>query len=220
MAHRPGPALRRAADRAGWLPGRAQLLDRLRARAGRRDRPDRRAAARRRGVVLPATTCWSPATRSRCAARLAATSSGRQARAARCCWSAGGSGIVPLMAMIRHRAAAAFDVPARLLYSVRSPDEAIYFDELEMRRAQAGRAGGVLHLHPQPAPGLARLRPAHRSPDARRGRRPLGPDLLAYVCGPTPLVRAWRTHWRGLGIRPERIRTERFGPTGTSGTPG
>ena len=100
---------------------------------------------------------------------------------------AGGSGIVPLMAMIRHCAAARASVPVRLLYSSRSPAEAIYHDELE-RRATGGSVGGVVHLHPQPARRLARLCEAHRSSDARRGQqtarpRPAGLRLWPNAAG-------------------------------------
>ena len=129
---------------------------------------------------------------------------------------AGGSGIVPLMAMIRHCAAARASVPVRLLYSSRSPAEAIYHDELE-RRAQADRLE-VLYTYTRSQPagwqGYARRIDRQMLDEVSR---PLGPGLLAYVCGPTPLVEGVANLLADLGIRPERIRTERFGPTGPTG---
>ena len=84
---------------------------------------------------------------------------------------AGGSGIVPLMAMIRHRAAAGSHVATRLLYSVRSPEEAIYYDELERRRAQGDGLEVFYTFTRSRTARLAGIRAAHRPPDARRGRR-------------------------------------------------
>ena len=98
-----GPARRRAAHRRGRLPGPAQLLDRLGARrlAGR---ADRRAARGRRGLAVPGRRAPRGRPAGAARARSAAASSGSRTGAARCCWSRGGSGVVPLMAMLRHRA--------------------------------------------------------------------------------------------------------------------
>jgi len=125
---------------------------------------------------------------------------------------AGGSGIVPLMAMLRHRAAAGSDVPARLVYSARTADDLIYRDELERLAA----AGDGFELVPtltrgQPPPGW----------HGRTGR--VDGDLLrdvvdahahAFVCGPTPFVEAVAGSLVELGVDPARVKTERFGPTG------
>ena len=81
---------------------------------------------------------------------------------------AGGSGVVPLMAMIRARAAAGSDVDTRLLYSSRSCDDVIYRDELD-RLAGDGLARRA-HADPLAAARLDRLRPPHRRRDAGRGR--------------------------------------------------
>src|SRR5829696_5003352 len=125
---------------------------------------------------------------------------------------AGGSGIVPLMAMLRHRAAAASDVPARLVYSARTADDLIYRDELERLAA----AGDGFELVPtltrgQPPPGW----------HGRTGRvdRDLLRDVVdahahAFVCGPTPFVEAVAGSLVELGVDPARVKTERFGPTG------
>ena len=127
---------------------------------------------------------------------------------------AGGSGVVPLMAMLRHRAATGSQVPARLLYSSRTIEDVIYRDELD-RLAAAGDGLTVAHA-------LTRAQPAGWSGYARRidavmleevGWRP-GERPLAYVCGPTRLVEAVAGHLVALGHDPSRVRTERFGPTG------
>ena len=127
---------------------------------------------------------------------------------------AGGSGVVPLMAMLRHRAATGSQVPARLLYSSRTQDDVIFREELE-RLAAAGDGLTVTHA-------LARAEPPGWTGYARRidavmleevGWRP-GERPLAYVCGPTRLVEAVAGQLVALGHDPARVRTERFGPTG------
>jgi ferredoxin-NADP reductase len=127
---------------------------------------------------------------------------------------AGGSGVVPLMAMLRHRAATGSRVPARLLYSSRSLDDVIFREELE-RLAAAGDGLAVTHA-------LTRAQPPGWAGYARRidavmleevGWRP-GERPLAYVCGPTRLVEAVAGQLVALGHDPARVRTERFGPTG------
>jgi ferredoxin-NADP reductase len=122
---------------------------------------------------------------------------------------AGGSGVVPFRAMLRHRAAADSDVPTRLLYSSRSLDEVIYRDELE-------RLGVDVRLT------LTREQPPGWTGYARR----IDPELLAevawppeerprvFVCGPTTFVEVAANALVALGHEPGRIRTERFGATG------
>jgi ferredoxin-NADP reductase len=118
----------------------------------------------------------------------------------------GGSGVVPLMSMLRHRAAAAPNVPARLLYSARSLDDVIYRDEL----------GGFDVVYT-----LTREQPAGWTGYARRVDDPMLREVadpnaegLAYVCGPTRFVEAVADGLVGVGYAPENVRTERFGPTG------
>jgi ferredoxin-NADP reductase len=127
---------------------------------------------------------------------------------------AGGSGVVPLMAMLRHRTATGSQVPARLLYSSRTIEDVIYREELD-RLAAAGDGLAVTHA-------LTRTQPPGWSGYARRidavmleevGWRP-GERPLAYVCGPTRLVEAVAGQLVALGHDPARVRTERFGPTG------
>jgi ferredoxin-NADP reductase len=124
----------------------------------------------------------------------------------------GGSGVVPLMAMIRERAATGSDVDMRLLLSSRGWDDVIYRDELERL---AGNGLTVTHT-------LTRAQPQGWTGYARRidgemlaevGPSP-GDRPHVYVCGPTPLVEAVATELVGLGHEPQRIKTERFGPTG------
>ena len=126
----------------------------------------------------------------------------------------GGSGVVPLRAMLRHHRAVGSTVPARLLYSARSLDDVIYRDEL-MRLD--GEASIDVHFT------LTREQPAGWDGYSRRIDRELLEDVawpaserpLAYVCGPTSFVEAAASGLVDLGHDPARIRTERFGPTGT-----
>src|ERR687888_1507304 len=127
---------------------------------------------------------------------------------------AGGSGVCPLMAMIRHRAARGSRVPTRLLYSSRSLEDVIYRVELDRL---AGRADGLEVFHT-----LTRRRPSGWKGYARRIDRDMlaevsfPPDQrpLCMVCGPTPLVEAVARTLVELGHPPDRVKTERFGPTG------
>jgi ferredoxin-NADP reductase len=128
---------------------------------------------------------------------------------------AGGSGIVPLMAMIRHRAAAGIAAPARLLYSSRTLDDVIYRTELD---ELAGAADGPAVWHT-----LTRAQPPGWNGYGRRVDAELVGEVawpaeagaVAFVCGPTAFVETGATALVGLGYPPDRIRTERFGPTGT-----
>lgn len=127
---------------------------------------------------------------------------------------AGGSGIVPLMAMLRHRAAWRSPVPVRLLYSSRSADDIVYRAELE-RLADGDPDLAVIHT-------LTRSQPPGWTGYRRRIDREMLEEVtwpaeerpLAFVCGPTPLVEAVATALVDLGHDPARVKTERFGPTG------
>jgi ferredoxin-NADP reductase len=126
----------------------------------------------------------------------------------------GGSGVVPLMAMLRHRAAVGSGVPTRLLYSSRSYEEIIYRGELE---DLAARDGSLEVIHT-----LTRTRPEGWSDYDRRIDTEMLAEVawlpdespLAFVCGPTPLVEAVGSALVGLGHGPTRVKTERFGATG------
>jgi ferredoxin-NADP reductase len=127
---------------------------------------------------------------------------------------AGGSGVVPLMAMLRHRAAVGARDPARLLYSARTDEQIIYREELEMLAQENGLTVSYTLTRGQPAGwnGYAR-----RIDDAmlKEVSAPLGPDAVAFICGPTALVEVAADGLERVGLRPDRIRTERFGPSGT-----
>jgi ferredoxin-NADP reductase len=124
---------------------------------------------------------------------------------------AGGSGIVPLRAMLRHRAAAGSLVPARLLYSARSPGDVIYRDEL------MEQPGGVEVT-------LALTRSWPEEFDGHRGRVdstvlagavwPPAMNPLVFICGPTGFVEAAAGALVELGHDPRRVKTERFGASG------
>jgi ferredoxin-NADP reductase len=130
----------------------------------------------------------------------------------------GGSGIVPLMAMLRHRAHAAESVrraiSARLLYSARSWRELIYRDELA-RLAKEDDSLRVVHT-------ITREPPPNWTGYARRIDRAMLAEVAwapsahphVYVCGGSPLVETAATALVALGYEPMSIRTERFGPTG------
>jgi ferredoxin-NADP reductase len=127
---------------------------------------------------------------------------------------AGGSGVVPLMAMLRHRAATHSAIPARLLYSVRTPEDAIYADELK-RLAAAHDGLEVIYTftRSQPPGWTGYARRIDRAM-LREVAAPPGNSVLVYVCGPTLLVEAVAQALVEIGIPPTRVLTERFGPTG------
>jgi ferredoxin-NADP reductase len=126
---------------------------------------------------------------------------------------AGGSGVVPFRAMLRHRIAGARETQARLLYSARSLEEVVYREELG-RLAADDRLGVHITL-------------TRKSPEGWHGyHRRVDRELLdevawpptqrprVYVCGPTPFVETVAEALVQAGHDPGQIRTERFGPTG------
>jgi ferredoxin-NADP reductase len=127
----------------------------------------------------------------------------------------GGSGVVPLMAMIRTRIARGSGTPMRLIYSTRGPDTLLYRQELHRlsdqdpalrvdlvytRRAPAGWEGKVGRLDAAQLAALA-WPPADRP--------------ASFVCGPTSFVEAVANLLIDQGHDPQRIKTERFGPSGS-----
>jgi ferredoxin-NADP reductase len=127
---------------------------------------------------------------------------------------AGGSGIVPLMAMIRSRASVGSTAPFRLLYSVRDPGSVLYRDELQALPHQE-RPVTVAYAYTRTVP-----RGWSRAPgriDAALIADKIWPSNLVptcYVCGPTSFVEATSDLLIAAGNDPNRIKTERFGPTG------
>jgi ferredoxin-NADP reductase len=127
---------------------------------------------------------------------------------------AGGSGVVPLMAMVRERGRTHSTVPFSLLYSVRSPDDVFYAGELSRRsREDAGLAVSMLYTRSAPE-GAARPVGRIRPDDLASGGWPAGSGARAYVCGPTAFVETVAGLLVDLGYGTSNIRTERFGPTG------
>ena len=127
---------------------------------------------------------------------------------------AGGSGVVPLMAMLRHRAAAGVKDPARLLYSARTYEQIIYGEELEILAKRNGLTVAYTLTRSQPGGWKGYTR---RVDDAmlKEVSEPLGRDALAYICGPTALVEVAADGLERVGLPADRIRTERFGPSGS-----
>jgi ferredoxin-NADP reductase len=128
---------------------------------------------------------------------------------------AGGSGVVPLLSMIRHRVRAGGAQPMRLLYSARSLGDVVARDELVDLAARDPGFALICTLtrdHPPGWNGYARrvdrelLAEALWAPAAQ---------ALTYVCGPTRFVESVASALVDLGYQADRIRTERFGPTGT-----
>jgi ferredoxin-NADP reductase len=128
---------------------------------------------------------------------------------------AGGSGVVPLMAMVRHRAAIRSPVPTRLLYSSRTLADVIYRDELGSLGARMDGFEVAYTLTREQPPGWTGYARRVDAEMLRELSAPLGAGALAYVCGPTALVEAVAGSLVATGFAPADVRTERFGPTGT-----
>ena len=127
---------------------------------------------------------------------------------------AGGSGVVPLMAMIRERAAVASRAPFKLIYSVRDPAALLYAGELE-RREQAGDGLEVTYVYTRTAP------PGSSQPTGRINATTLASagwppeeSPAVFVCGPTGFVEAVADLLVRAGHGAAAIKTERFGPSG------
>lgn len=126
----------------------------------------------------------------------------------------GGSGVAPLMAMLRARSAASSLEPVRLLYSARSDDDIIFRDRLE---SLAKADGGIDVVYT-----LTRRQPSGWEGWSRRVDRAMLEEVawpsssapVCYVCGPTSFVETVASALVDLGHSPARVRTERFGPTG------
>jgi ferredoxin-NADP reductase len=125
----------------------------------------------------------------------------------------GGSGLVPLMSMLRHRQARSSDVETAVLVSVRSPEDRLYAHELEGMRGLAGLSLDWTYTRRAPAgwDGFARRVDAEMLSN-------VGPASVerprSFVCGPTPFVETVTTLLVQAGHDPRLIHAERFGPTG------
>jgi ferredoxin-NADP reductase len=126
----------------------------------------------------------------------------------------GGSGVVPLMAMIRARASAAAAVPMRLLLSSRTYDEIIYREELDELAAR-GDGFDLVHTLTRGAPQGWAGRTGRVDPTMlAEVAWPASAGARAFVCGPTSFVEVVASSLVGLGHARDTIRTERFGATG------
>jgi ferredoxin-NADP reductase len=124
----------------------------------------------------------------------------------------GGSGIVPLMSMLRYHAELGSLAPMRLVYSARTEQDLLYREELSRMTSDEQR-DVVITL----------TREASSTWSGRRGRMdrallselvdPVIADLLCFVCGPTPFVESVADTVVSLGVTPQNVKTERFGPT-------
>jgi ferredoxin-NADP reductase len=114
----------------------------------------------------------------------------------------GGSGVVPLMCMLRHRRRALPEVPVRLLYSVRSPDDVFY-------RSELGEETTLTYTRRMPEAWMG----ATGRISAELVAQLAWPDGRAYVCGPNGFVETATDLLMQSGYEPARIRTERFGPS-------
>jgi len=127
---------------------------------------------------------------------------------------AGGSGLVPLMAMIRSRASSGNTAPFRLLYSVREPAAVLYRDELQALPDQ-DKSVILIYAYTRTTPENWSRPPgridAHMIANATWSAK-LAPTC--YVCGPTPFVERITELLSAAGNDPDKIKTERFGSTG------
>jgi ferredoxin-NADP reductase len=127
---------------------------------------------------------------------------------------AGGSGVVPLMSMLRHRQSVGANNAAALLYSSRSFEDIIYYEELE-KLGKANNGAQIFHT-------LTRSQPVEWKGYARRIDEemlkevagPLGGAVQVYICGPTLMVESAANGLVSIGVQSNQIRTERFGSTG------
>ena len=125
---------------------------------------------------------------------------------------AGGSGVVPLMSMLRHHAGLRSEVPVRLLYSSRTLGDVIYRDELVR----------LSHVPVEVIHTLTREQPAGWNGYSRRVDAellaevawPLADRPAAFICGPSGFVETVAQALAELGYEAARLKTERFGPTG------
>jgi ferredoxin-NADP reductase len=124
---------------------------------------------------------------------------------------AGGSGVVPMRAMLRHRRRSGSNVPTRLLYSSRTLDDVIYRDELA--EPDPGLEV-VLTLTREQPPGWTGRTGRVNTELLREVAWPASESPLVFVCGPTSFVEAVASGLVELGYDPARVKTERFGATG------
>jgi ferredoxin-NADP reductase len=126
---------------------------------------------------------------------------------------AGGSGLVPIMSMLRHRAACGSDAEAHVLVSARSPEDALYRDELERLEPREGLRVAWTYTRTPPLGWAGWRRRVDASMLAELGPPPAARPR-SFVCGPTPFVETVAGLLVDAGHDPRSIHAERFGPTG------
>ena len=126
---------------------------------------------------------------------------------------AGGSGVVPLMAMLRERAASETKPPAVLLSSSRTFEDVIYREELDALATSDAGLKLIQTLTRAQPPGWTGYDRRIDGPMLREAMAAAGQQPLVYICGPTLLVEAAANGLVDLGVPPAQVRTERFGPT-------
>ncbi len=124
---------------------------------------------------------------------------------------AGGSGLAPLMSMLRHRAARNAAVQVHALISARSPEELLYREELDTLTPRRALRIERTYTRIAPADWTGWVR---RVDEAMLSDVSPGPDARCFVCGPTPFVEAVNELLVATGHDPQRVHSERFGPTG------
>ena len=127
---------------------------------------------------------------------------------------AGGSGIVPLMAMLRHNVATGNRAPMRLVYSARSLDDVFYRAELDVAAADHSAAVFITLTRDSPPKWTGRTGRVDGELLGEVGWAPSSTGPRCYVCGPTPFVEAVAGALVAIGHPPTAVKTERFGPSG------
>ncbi|MGH8948323.1 MAG: ferredoxin reductase [Acidimicrobiia bacterium] len=126
---------------------------------------------------------------------------------------AGGSGVVPFRAMLRHRVAQDINVPTRLLYSSRTIEDVIYRDELDRVKGAEGADVNLVLTRSRPEGWRGFDRRIDAEILSEVAWKPLDKPEI-YVCGPTGFVETVANCLVDIGHDPESVKTERFGPTG------
>ena len=124
---------------------------------------------------------------------------------------AGGSGVVPLRSILRHRRRTGSDVPGRLLYSARTWLDVIYRAELDQHEDTVQVSYTLTRS--QPAGWIGYTGQINQALLAEVAW-PAEAYPLTYICGPTSFVETAAAGLVGIGYAPERVKTERFGATG------